>query len=53
MEQSKLLDYYRDSSCSQQWRRFLQAFAEEIADDFKVSTATVYRVLQKMKLSRA
>lgn len=32
MEQSKLLDYYRDSSCSLQWRRFLDAFAEEIAD---------------------
>lgn len=27
--------------------------AEEIADDYKVSAATVYRVLQKMKLSRA
>lgn len=27
--------------------------AEEIADDYGVSTATVYRVLQKMKLVRA
>ncbi len=32
MEQSKLLDYYRDRGCSLQWRRFLDAFAEEIAD---------------------